>query len=189
MDGCVSLPPAPPFSHPFSYFSSVFCYCLPLRGSVESHLIHMYAVSRHIYLSHGLTGLFWWNGKRFRLSQVLCRSLLWQRCQWWPDLSRGCTISGGKHFWNIWGFHHSFPLYKIRGNSNLEMPEQFKVFCTEQMEVCVAKISRWTPGLSINHVVLVQRRANPIKPPFHKNTQNFKCVFRYLSREKTILLK
>lgn len=77
----------------FSYlFLSPF---LLLSTSTEPELAHMYAESRHIYPFRGLTGLFWWNGKRFRLSQVLCWSLLWQRCHWQADLTRAARSPGG----------------------------------------------------------------------------------------------
>lgn len=144
--------------------SSRWSFLLPLSAyGVTSHC-HVCGATVHLPVSWwDLTGLLWWDGKRLRLSQALCSHLLWQRCQWWPDLSRvsqplGVNISG------ISELLSTQPCAWNSGNSNSKTPEKFKVFWTEQMEVCVTKIWRWTPGFCINHADLVQWLACPIKP-------------------------
>ena len=150
----------PTLSH---FLSQTFSSVLSSAYGVTSHS-HVCSVSVSWW---DLTGLLWWNGKRLRLSLVLCWSLLWRRCQWWPDLT-GVLQPPGANISGISEFFKTAVRLKFRKSQTTKCPstELFKVFWGDQMEVCVTKIWRWTPVFCINHAHLVQRHVRPIKPLF-----------------------
>lgn len=188
-------------SCPFLTRSGGFFFCLsfvsfscPFGKSMESRRIHMHAVSQHVPVSWwDLTGLCWWNGKRFRLSHALCWGSVWQRRQWLPDLTRlqnflGIKITGlcGKKWQPI------FVCLQFRKNLlQKQTPYKFK-FWREQINLCAAKIWRLTPGICINHVVLIQGLANPVMP-FLENKPNLNWSspppFIKKSEKKTLIWK